>query len=72
MRVHGKVEREMGWTLDELSEFPERTVFCTLECAGNGRSFLKPSVPGVQTPNKPDALGLVDDHVRLPQGSAPR
>jgi DMSO/TMAO reductase YedYZ molybdopterin-dependent catalytic subunit len=48
LRVHGKVEREAEWTLDDLSAFPERTVFCTLECAGNGRSFLQPTVPGVQ------------------------
>ncbi len=29
-----------------------------------GTLVPNPSVPGVQTPNKPDALGLVDDHTR--------
>jgi DMSO/TMAO reductase YedYZ molybdopterin-dependent catalytic subunit len=48
LRVHGLVERPMDWTLDDLASLPERTVFCTMECAGNGRSFLQPSVPGVQ------------------------
>jgi DMSO/TMAO reductase YedYZ molybdopterin-dependent catalytic subunit len=48
LRVHGLVEREIEWTMEDLSAFPERTVFCTLECAGNGRSFLQPLVPGVQ------------------------
>ena len=38
--VEGRVERRRTWTWDELTDLPERTVFATVECAGNGRSFL--------------------------------
>jgi len=48
LQVGGFVERPREWTLDELDALPERTVFATMECAGNGRSFLSPHVHGVQ------------------------
>jgi DMSO/TMAO reductase YedYZ molybdopterin-dependent catalytic subunit len=48
LQVHGQVRRARIWTWDELTELPERTVFATMECAGNGRSFLRPLTPGVQ------------------------
>jgi DMSO/TMAO reductase YedYZ molybdopterin-dependent catalytic subunit len=48
LEIGGRVRRPRGWTLDELLELPERTVFATVECAGNGRSFLKARVHGVQ------------------------
>ena len=48
LRVEGCVHHPIEFTLDELAALPERTVFCTLECAGNGRSFLQQPVPGVQ------------------------
>jgi DMSO/TMAO reductase YedYZ molybdopterin-dependent catalytic subunit len=48
LRIEGCVERPASWTWDELAALPERTVFATVECAGNGRSFLKPLVHGVQ------------------------
>jgi DMSO/TMAO reductase YedYZ molybdopterin-dependent catalytic subunit len=35
-------------TLDELRSLPSRTMAVTLECAGNGRRFLEPKVPGEQ------------------------
>ena len=47
LRVEGRVERPAEWTWDELTALPERTVFATLECAGNGRSFLQQHVQGV-------------------------
>jgi DMSO/TMAO reductase YedYZ molybdopterin-dependent catalytic subunit len=47
LRVSGCVERPAEWTLGDLADLPERTVFCTMECAGNGRSFLQTRVPGV-------------------------
>src|SRR5438270_232866 len=46
--VEGRVARPAAWTWDELTALPERTVFATVECAGNGRSFLTPVVQGVQ------------------------
>jgi DMSO/TMAO reductase YedYZ molybdopterin-dependent catalytic subunit len=48
LRVEGCVERPAEWTWEELTGLPERTVFVTLECAGNGRSFLQQRVAGVQ------------------------
>jgi DMSO/TMAO reductase YedYZ molybdopterin-dependent catalytic subunit len=46
--VHGHVRAPHTWTWDELMALPERTVFATMECAGNGRSFLRPVEPGIQ------------------------
>src|SRR5262249_8870294 len=46
--VEGSVARRLEWTWDELMHLPERTVFATVECAGNGRSFLSQRQPGVQ------------------------
>jgi DMSO/TMAO reductase YedYZ molybdopterin-dependent catalytic subunit len=48
LRIEGCVERPAEWTYDELAALPERTVFATVECAGNGRSFLRQREPGVQ------------------------
>jgi DMSO/TMAO reductase YedYZ molybdopterin-dependent catalytic subunit len=48
LRIHGCVERPVEWTWDELTALPERSVFATVECAGNGRSFLQQKVSGVQ------------------------
>jgi DMSO/TMAO reductase YedYZ molybdopterin-dependent catalytic subunit len=48
LSLGGLVERPRAWTYDELCALPERTVFATVECAGNGRSFLTPVAPGVQ------------------------
>src|SRR6266849_2172603 len=48
LRVEGRVERPLALTWDDLAELPERTVFATVECAGNGRSFLRQRVAGVQ------------------------
>src|SRR5215831_7300596 len=47
LRVEGQVERPLALCWEELSAMPERTVFATVECAGNGRSFLRPRVDGV-------------------------
>ncbi len=46
--VEGAVEREIRPTLEELKEMPRVTRAATLECAGNGRVYLHPPVPGVQ------------------------
>ncbi|MFL5339315.1 MAG: molybdopterin-dependent oxidoreductase, partial [Gemmataceae bacterium] len=48
LHVSGCVERPHDWSLNDLAALPERTVFATMECAGNGRSFLTPHVHGVQ------------------------
>ncbi len=46
--VDGEVERPMAITLDELKKMPKATITVTLECAGNGRAFYDPPVPGIQ------------------------
>ncbi len=48
LKVHGRVRDPRTWTWDDLSVLPTRTIFATMECAGNGRSFLQPAKPGVQ------------------------
>ncbi|MBI1917971.1 MAG: sulfite oxidase [Planctomycetes bacterium] len=48
LAVEGCVAWPRRWSFDELTDVPERTVFATVECAGNGRSFLSPHVHGVQ------------------------
>jgi DMSO/TMAO reductase YedYZ molybdopterin-dependent catalytic subunit len=39
---------ERSVTLDQIRALPARTLMVTLECAGNGRKFLDPPVPGEQ------------------------
>jgi DMSO/TMAO reductase YedYZ molybdopterin-dependent catalytic subunit len=46
--IEGCVARPAVWSWERLTALPERTVFATVECAGNGRSFLAPRVAGVQ------------------------
>ena len=48
LRIEGRVARPAEWTWDQLAQLPERTVLATVECAGNGRTFLREPVPGVQ------------------------
>lgn len=47
LRVGGCVERPLELSWDDITAMPERTVFATMECAGNGRSFLAAKQPGV-------------------------
>jgi DMSO/TMAO reductase YedYZ molybdopterin-dependent catalytic subunit len=46
--VTGKVERPLTFGLEDLAAMPSRSLVVTLECAGNGRSFLEPPVTGEQ------------------------
>ena len=48
LSVDGLVRRPRWWSWRELCDMPQRTVFATMECAGNGRSFLQPGAAGVQ------------------------
>jgi DMSO/TMAO reductase YedYZ molybdopterin-dependent catalytic subunit len=48
LALGGCVERTLELTWDEIESMPRRSVFATIECAGNGRSFLKSHVEGVQ------------------------
>jgi DMSO/TMAO reductase YedYZ molybdopterin-dependent catalytic subunit len=48
LRVEGCARRPRQWNMQELLALPQRSVFATVECAGNGRSFLAAPMPGVQ------------------------
>ncbi len=48
LSIGGEVEKPLTLTLAELTKMEQRTVTNTLECAGNGRAFAVPHVPGVQ------------------------
>jgi DMSO/TMAO reductase YedYZ molybdopterin-dependent catalytic subunit len=48
LRVEGGLQRPREWTMEDLLALPQRSVFATVECAGNGRSFLAAPMPGVQ------------------------
>jgi DMSO/TMAO reductase YedYZ molybdopterin-dependent catalytic subunit len=40
--IGGQVRKPLSLTLDELRQFPSRTLRVTLECAGDGRALLHP------------------------------
>lgn len=46
--IGGAVRVSRSVTLAEVRALPSRTLSVTLECAGNGRRFLDPPVPGEQ------------------------
>jgi len=48
LRIEGRVNRPLEYTWEQLCALPQRSVFATVECAGNGRSFLQERQPGVQ------------------------
>jgi DMSO/TMAO reductase YedYZ molybdopterin-dependent catalytic subunit len=48
LRVTGAVREPRSLTVDAVRALPSRTLRVTLECAGNGRKFLQPPVPGEQ------------------------
>lgn len=48
LAISGCVETPLDLTWDQIETMPRRSVFATMECAGNGRSFLKQHVEGVQ------------------------
>jgi sulfite oxidase len=48
LNVAGEVEKPVVLTLRDLSALEKHSVTNTLECAGNGRAFQNPKVPGIQ------------------------
>jgi DMSO/TMAO reductase YedYZ molybdopterin-dependent catalytic subunit len=46
--IGGALRRPRSITVGELRAMPSRTAAVTLECAGNGRSFVQPPAPGEQ------------------------
>ena len=48
LSIGGEVEKPYTLSLAELSKLETHSLVNTLECAGNGRAFQNPKVPGVQ------------------------
>lgn len=48
LSIGGEVETPLSINLSGLAKLEPHTVANTLECAGNGRGFQEPKVPGVQ------------------------
>ena len=54
LTVGGAVKRPLSLAAEDLRRLPRRRLTATLECAGNGRAFMNPPVPG-----EPWRLGAV-------------
>ena len=48
LALEGLVAKPLRWTFVQLAAMPQHSVFATVECAGNGRSFLREKAAGVQ------------------------
>jgi DMSO/TMAO reductase YedYZ molybdopterin-dependent catalytic subunit len=48
LEVGGRVGKPMAFTMEELRKLPRVELVSVLECAGNGRGFYEPSMPGLQ------------------------
>ncbi len=48
LKVRGLVGSPLSLSLDDLRKMPQFKVPATLECAGNGRGYFQPKVPGLQ------------------------
>lgn len=48
LNVNGMVGTPLKLSLDDLKKMPQVKVAATLECAGNGRSYYRPKLPGLQ------------------------
>jgi DMSO/TMAO reductase YedYZ molybdopterin-dependent catalytic subunit len=48
LTLDGLVEKPMTFTLPDLQKLPRTELVSVLECAGNGRSFYEPHIPGAQ------------------------
>jgi len=48
LSIGGEVEKPYSISMAELAKLESHSVVNTLECAGNGRAFQTPKVPGVQ------------------------
>lgn len=48
LNVEGDVTNTLTLTMEDLRRMPSAEVVSVLECAGNGRGFYEPSMPGLQ------------------------
>ena len=51
LRVEGEVASPLTLTMDDLKKLPATELISVTECAGNGRGFYQPTVPGLQWGN---------------------
>ncbi|MDA8100777.1 MAG: molybdopterin-dependent oxidoreductase [Nitrospiraceae bacterium] len=51
LQVGGNTEKELQLSMDDLKKFEKVTFTAVIQCAGNGRSFFAPRVPGGQWKN---------------------
>ena len=51
LSVDGEVATPLTLTMDELKKLPSVEMVSVVECAGNGRAFVDPPVPGLQWTN---------------------
>ncbi len=48
LKIDGVVDHALTLSLDDLKKLPRFSHVAVLECAGNGRSFYQPHLPGMQ------------------------
>jgi sulfite oxidase len=48
LKLDGVVNQSLSLTMDDLLQFPRVEMVAVLECAGNGRKFYEPHLPGAQ------------------------
>ena len=51
LKVEGEVATPLTLSMDDLKKLPSVELISVVECAGNGRGFYEPSVPGLQWAN---------------------
>ena len=51
LRVEGEVATPLTLTMEDLKKLPPAELVSVVECAGNGRGFYEPPVPGLQWGN---------------------
>ena len=51
LRVEGEVATPLTLTMEDLKKLPQVELVSVVECAGNGRGFYEPPVPGLQWGN---------------------
>jgi DMSO/TMAO reductase YedYZ molybdopterin-dependent catalytic subunit len=57
LTVDGEVSNTLTLTIDDLRRMPSVEMVSVLECAGNGRGFYEPSMPGLQWGHGRSATG---------------
>lgn len=48
LQVGGLADHPRAWSLDELQKLEQVKIPAVLQCAGNGRAYFRPRLPGVQ------------------------